>query len=82
MEQTNEDKEAYMAWMLSQMVDGELNKQQTQEIIRALSVNSRLRSKWKTWHLIKTALESEVVLIEAKRPLNSQRDGVSSRKNA
>ncbi|MFO1258745.1 MAG: RseA family anti-sigma factor [Gammaproteobacteria bacterium] len=67
MEQTNEDKEAEMAWLLSQMVDGELNKQQTQEMIRILSHNACLKSKWKTWHLIKTALESDRILIEAKR---------------
>lgn len=79
MEETNEDKEAYMAWLLSQMVDGELNKQQTKEMIQALSVNRHLKSKWTIWHLIKTALESESVLIKAKRPPVEQKDKIYRR---
>lgn len=79
MEETNEDKEAYMAWVLSQMVDGELNKQQTREMIHALSVNPRLKSKWTIWHLIKTALESDSILIKAKRPAIAEKDKIYRR---
>lgn len=58
---------AYLDWMLSQMMDGQLNEKQTEELVRALFLHPELQAKWRHWHLIREAMYSDKMIMRVKK---------------
>lgn len=68
MDDMNDDYEAKLAFKLSQMMDGELNREETKSMVLAIEKNKALRAKWQQWHLVREILQSEEIILQAKRP--------------
>ena len=78
MSELNYNSEAYVEWMLSQMMDGELDEAQTKHLIHLLFIHPGLQARWRHWHLVREAMQNDSVLLSSKKTEKNNTQNVSN----